>query len=601
MDSTKRIRSDRSQKLKNRKFFKETVVKAALLKHLHGTSEQKQKVVSAIKQRVKCFSKRLHMASLTLGGYVKQIFDGVEDVSKADAKDIFDTTFIRQVMVGVEDARRNFPRLQSFLKNNPVYSITAKRHLGDRNIYSAGAITYVTNLKNSMTTTFSLRLKQFLKNYQKTFGITDAQRIAMLYQINGWKLTLKEVPTIEGGEHFEEIQKHRKILNLGIGDQITEGFLKKPKSLESLLKYYVYLNRFYETHNFRCFNLVPVTTIKSHNITIDSSVLFGIMKDVGLCNPTMTQTTFEGMSLDHWKSFLKFEKLEGKGCTFTKTINTDGISMSCHFQRRKEESESTKVTIGKGDRVVAVDPGRVVMFYGVEKLSNGKVKEHILSRKQYYNDCGINTARRQVQRWTQRIQKRLDKLSKVSTKGCNLRRHQEYMKTYLKVKNSLWKEYTKARWSRQRFRLYSGKKRVFARFFNSIKNFDKSKAVKIAYGSAKFAPTGKGEVAVPTTQVFKECNYRFPTILVDEYLTTKIHCETNTVLEKVKIKGQKNCLRGLLWCNSPQVSKFVSRDKNAALNILRCAMSSRRPTALSRGQQKVSVPVGKHIKRHKVL
>ena len=137
--------------------------------------------------------------------------------------------------------------------------------------------------------------------------------------------------------------------------------------------------------------------------------------------------------------------------------------------------------------------------------------------------------------------------------------------------------------------------RVFAKFFNKIQNFDKSKPVKLAYGSAKFNPTGKGEVAVPTSQIFKECKYRFPIVLVDEYLTTKIHYETNSVLQKVQVKGEPKCLRGLLWCQPD--SKFVSRDKNAALNILRCGLLNRRPSALSRTRSKVVVEVGKHIKK----
>ena len=135
---------------------------------------------------------------------------------------------------------------------------------------------------------------------------------------------------------------------------------------------------------------------------------------------------------------------------------------------------------------------------------------------------------------------------------------------------------------------------VFANFLNEIKNIDTSRQVKLAYGSAKFNPTGKGEVAVPTTQMFKECSYRFPIVLVDEYLTTKIHCETNTVLQKVQVKGESSCLRGLLWCQP--TCKFVSRDKNAALNILRCGLLKRRPSALSRTRSKVVVEIGKRIK-----
>jgi transposase len=64
----------------------------------------------------------------------------------------------------------------------------------------------------------------------------------------------------------------------------------------------------------------------------------------------------------------------------------------------------------------------------------------------------------------------------------------------------------------------------------------------------------------------------------------------------VNIKGAKDSLRGLLWCNSPTVSKFVSRDRNAALNILRCAMSTKRPKSLERRNERTIVIIGKYIK-----
>lgn len=137
---------------------------------------------------------------------------------------------------------------------------------------------------------------------------------------------------------------------------------------------------------------------------------------------------------------------------------------------------------------------------------------------------------------------------------------------------------------------------MFATFFNKIKNFDTTRVVKIAYGAAKFDPSGKGELPVPTTMVFRECAYRFKTKLVDEYLTTKIHYESNTVLKKVKVKGKQRCLRGLLWSGTPNDGKFVSRDKNAALNILRCALEPVRPVALCRKSKKTVQEIGKIIK-----
>lgn len=52
-------------------------------------------------------------------------------------------------------------------------------------------------------------------------------------------------------------------------------------------------------------------------------------------------------------------------------------------------------------------------------------------------------------------------LSKVSTKGINLKNHLLYLDIYFKNYNILWNEYTKNHWARQRLSLYGGKKRVF--------------------------------------------------------------------------------------------------------------------------------------------
>ena len=115
----------------------------------------------------------------------------------------------------------------------------------------------------------------------------------------------------------------------------------------------------------------------------------------------------------------------------------------------------------------------------------------------------------------------------------NLKDHLLYLDIYFKYYDTLWNEYMKDRWGRQRLRLYGGKKRVFARYFNNIKNFDISKKVIIAYGSAKFA---SGEISVPTSSAYKECNLRFPIIVVDEFRTTRVHHEDDSILEYIRYK-----------------------------------------------------------------
>ena len=107
----------------------------------------------------------------------------------------------------------------------------------------------------------------------------------------------------------------------------------------------------------------------------------------------------------------------------------------------------------------------------------------------------------------------------------------------------------------------------------------------------------KNEISVSTSSAFKECRYRFRTLIIDEFRTTSVHYEDDSILQKVCRKGTNTQVRGLLCCNSTIKSKFVNRDKNAALNILRCADVSNRPVALTRvpNLPRINETIGKRI------
>ena len=125
------------QKLKDRENYDETVVKTALKKYLQG------ELIDAIKQRVKCFSQRYHIASLVLSGFLKSL------ENHDDIEYIFEQTFIRQLMLGFEGTSKEYSKLKEFIEENPNYKLNIPRHRGDSNIYSFGSQTYLTNLKNS--------------------------------------------------------------------------------------------------------------------------------------------------------------------------------------------------------------------------------------------------------------------------------------------------------------------------------------------------------------------------------------------------------------------------------------------------------------------
>ena len=123
------------------------------------------------------------------------------------------------------------------------------------------------------------------------------------------------------------------------------------------------------------------------------------------------------------------------------------------------------------------------------------------------------------------------------------------------------------------------------RFFARLKK--DADGYKVAYGAAKFAPTGKGGQAVPTTSMAKACARFFEVTMVDEYRTSKVcsHCDQEL---NVICKGGKQ-VRGLRRCGSSvcRSSCLKNRDLNAALNIARCAKEEERPQSLMRKMHSV--------------
>ena len=597
-EKVKRTRPDRVAKLEARKTQSETVVKSCLLKHIIGSKEHKHTIQDAFAERVCSFSRRIHNASLALSGIVKYLFSNVESdqLYNTPMVDVLNVTFLRQLILG----SRTNPIIDAFLNKFPeLHDITSKRHYGDRNIYSFGATKYATNFSNSLRMNLDKTMRHILKQYQVENEWSVEQRTLTLFKICGWKI--KRNYSFANAEQTSEINSivkmHRGILGLDGDDFISERWLKNKTNQLNIIKYFVYINRERKQRDLKLLNIVPIAKIKSHFVTIDTYGLYGVLKELKIYKGN--EEDFRVFGNDQWGSIFNIKKLKGKNKTFAGTIDTDGILVCTHFLREKNESdlfEGDDYKIKESDRVIGIDPGRQNIFYGAEKI-NDRVKTYKLTRRQYYQESGIFKARDQTNNWLSKLQNTLQEMSTVSTKGESITDHRRFVDVYMKHKDALWNELTMEKWSRQRMTLYGGKKKTFAKFFNKIKDVDKERNVIIAYGSAKFASGGKNEISVPTSSAFKECRYRFRTLVIDEFRTTAVHYEDDSILQKVCKKGTNIPVRGLLWCNSTIKSKFVNRDKNAALNILRCANFLNRPVALTRvpNLPRINETIGKRI------
>jgi len=549
---------------------------------------------------VEAYSKRVRNGSIALAGILKELFHGKEDVVSVVLPDILDDTFVNQLLLGTDSAHEKTKStiIKSYYQRHPqLMENMPARHQGDTNIYVFGATKYVTNLKNMLKMTFKKRVRKYLNEYvevNKDQNITNEHIVLMLFKIMGWPLSkqLKLLPALPASLQ-NEVAEQRRILGNIPATGIGKGWFLRNGNLINVLRYFVYLNRFKEQHGLPTFNIVPICRPKAHFITMDTLCFFGLMKDLKLVADNHEAFLDDDVGMKQWESQFGFRQLVGKmnSKSFTRTIDTDGVSIGFHFQRLLKPGEVKKGYVPEKPtnmddyRVIGIDPGRTLIIYAIEKLKDDEYRSWVLSRKQYYAESGIFAANKKVALWTVPIQAKLNILSATSSKGMDLAEHERFMAAYIDTRDALWDEYLKPRWAESRLRVYGGKKRTFANFYNSIINADKSKPVLVAYGSAKFAPTGKGEIAVPVSRAYKECASRMKTIPTDEFRSTAVHHKDDSVLQYVKRADTDKKVRGLLWCCSTSrdgEGKFVNRDRNAAINILRCLVLPQRPASLTR-------------------
>ena len=235
------------------------------------------------------------------------------------------------------------------------------------------------------------------------------------------------------------------------------------------------------------------------------------------------------------------------GWSFDGSIVTDGVAVSIQFSRERvvvvdnksdvkkrspvprkkanaefdedyDRAQTTRIKHkdGRKDDIIAgLDPGRVslatVAIYVVQ--DDGKVikRSWSLGRGQYRQESGI--------REQDRLKKaRMGELEAswegMGADGASVRTDDvaqlcAYLSKYAEIRDAWWALALRRVESRANLKRYSGKRKVLDAFFaktrSEIQDLFKGANIHLAYGSAgrKMKPTGKGEVAVPTTGTYK--------------------------------------------------------------------------------------------------
>ncbi|KAJ9510561.1 hypothetical protein QJQ45_027449 [Haematococcus lacustris] len=81
------------------------------------------------------------------------------------------------------------------------------------------------------------------------------------------------------------------------------------------------------------FTLTPMARVGVYFIKVDSRVLHGVCKQLGLTKEPRAAFTSEPALSHHWARWFNTKKLRNKGFAFERLVDTDGVSVCVHYTR----------------------------------------------------------------------------------------------------------------------------------------------------------------------------------------------------------------------------------------------------------------------------
>jgi len=584
----KRTRPDVSDRRKANKNLDEYVIKTSLSGKLCNTQEIRERINDLILNT----SKIINLGSLVFNRLLLHYLnEGIE------LPDFNQTLYDQCFTIGTKTINET-----SWNKKNPIllklwndifkekFEDKVSRIQGDGQIISYAAhITYKTNFENSLKYTFFSRQKKFIYQNMKRLEIGKEHYHSIFSAINNF--TCRKEPPKKALEFINQQKELLKPPDKGI------DYTWIDKNRKTVVKYFFEMLRFMNTYeDAPQYNIVPINTIKNHFITIDKTILYDMLNNLKLTK--MDKETFIGDYETQFNSVFNYNRLTKR--KFSGLVQTDGVSICFHFKRDKKELKKKENTISiDTHRVIGIDPGRINLVYGAEKLKDGTIRKYKLTRKEYYHKAGMTKQNKRVKNWMKNIEAEERIFSKISTKTVSLQQWDNHLSDYVSVYDKLWSGKTGKKWGQSRFRVYSQKRKTLDNFFQTMNNSNKLPV--IAFGAAKFNPNAKNEISAPTCTISKRCKTHFKTVMVDEFYTSQVCCDCNSKLSPINkiVDGCVRQVRGLRHCSSVNCSgvSFKDRDLVGALNIRRCVCEKTRPNCLSRNSCDMTKPFGFVIRK----
>ncbi|KAJ9508296.1 hypothetical protein QJQ45_011805 [Haematococcus lacustris] len=417
-------------------------------------------------------------------------------------------------------------------------------------------------------------------------------RMACGYGINAHSSELKAATLDKGhvADLIEEANKHRRLLGMK-----KEGSLQDTLPLPCRMRHAVHVCRMARAVAAAppppCARAAKARqeAVGVHFIKVDSRVLHGVCKQLGLTKETRAAFTSQPALKHHWARWFDTNKLGNQGFAFERLVDTDGVSVCVHYTRPlppppappPDASSSTSTSsrpsaaaaaahavglphIGRGIAEmrefvfdpdtqigVGIDPGvtqAVSAASGVWDPATGQLKADQLRRwkltkGEVKHASGLNNARRDTERWLAPIKPHLQHLAAASPAGTSLVANLKHITVTLATWDAVWEVYLDLKWARQRLRLYGAQDRALEQFFNkleeqmaqlSMNRHGRAKQLVVFFGAATIGTAGGwGADAVLRACRKVVCRprgtdqLRGRVVLVDEHRTSRVSSAVN--------------------------------------------------------------------------
>jgi hypothetical protein len=506
--------------------------------------------------------------------------------------------------------------IQEYKPRRPPYlPFVAPQGLGQ--VSGSLSRTYLTALKNHITSNFPTKLHMYLKHSLKTLisqwnpsaDIYNRLANCVLQMVQNIDFVpndiLPNTPADQRTAYWDAVDAVAANLEhlLGIGN----AFLLSEEGLEEhwdlAIRPFWRVLQYYEVHQeadvqdiianvgrggrkaLRKFTLAPISQLQVPYLLIDTDTFYTMLSHSVFRNALPSSLkAFRSNELLHgnnnyrfwWHFVFRINKVTTARRTFAFSLATDGVGVSVNLKRPPDiqqlndygytydnPSQYVPLEINDTDMIVGIDPGRRFLYTAVRSSVEDQDFPQVLncSNGRWQTISGARFSKRKADQWIDADENVKNVLLEMPSAKCStVAQYGEYLEYILEHQDMLLQFYRIRKWRSKAWKVYIMKTKAYNVLCDEIGLRNMNTTIIYGNGGMMFKHNSRGYPSAPSKRLFYELKKRYPRVrLQSEFRTSKLCSNCYESMEDTQLYGVKSCQNCFIEWN---------RDVNAARNIM---------------------------------